>query len=174
MYRGNTSADYASKRYLSDAPPVPSLANPSGASTGLDRVDENNNNEFGGPVTSSPSSSDQTVDNGTKTSDATSPKTATPEKPSSLTLYLQMDQQTKKVSYSGEITLPALSMLFIERFGYNAGQQDFPSIYIRDPSLPGVSYELQDMADVIDKSILSLTLNGKNNSMPRVSLNSAH
>ncbi|ORZ24204.1 actin interacting protein 3-domain-containing protein [Absidia repens] len=161
MYRGNTSADYASKRYLSDAPPVPSLQH----NSTMDRVDENQPSETdSGPTTSTPSSGDSCADNVSDTTNK-NPTTATSlsdnAAPSSLTLYLQMDQQTKKVSYSGEITLPALSMLFIERFGYSAGQQDFPTIYIRDPTLPNVSYELQDLSDVTDKSILSFSLQGE-------------
>ncbi|CAO3594215.1 unnamed protein product [Absidia cylindrospora] len=162
MYRGNTSADYASKRYMSDAPPVPSLQH----NSTMDRVDENQASETdSGPATSTPTSGDSSSADNVSDSTNKIPTTTTSlsenAAPSSLTLYLQMDQQTKKVSYSGEITLPALSMLFIERFGYSAGQQDFPTIYIRDPTLPNVSYELQDLSDVTDKSILSFSLQGE-------------
>ncbi|KAI8097338.1 actin interacting protein 3-domain-containing protein [Halteromyces radiatus] len=164
MYRGNTSADYASKRFLSDAPPLPSL--PTTSSTlPLNRVDEDKatGNDFIQPI--APSLGHQSTGNDNMirgSTDNDTNKTVsnvddTTTQPSALTLYLQMGKQTKKVSYSGEVTLPALSMLFIERFGYNAGQQDFPSIYICDPTFPTVSYELQDLTEVRDKSILSLT-----------------
>ncbi|ORZ21412.1 actin interacting protein 3-domain-containing protein [Absidia repens] len=183
MYRGNnTNPDYASKRYLADAPPVPSLFNPSSTTSTLNKVDENRPtiaHELG-PMTASPSSSERTDNYSTNNTTLNVPETstATPSAlasssvssssppSSSLTLYLQMDQQMKKVSYSGEISLPALSMLFIEQFGYSAGQQDFPNIYIRDSTLPNVSYELQDLTEVVDKTILSLTLHGHKEENP--------
>ncbi|CAO3588127.1 unnamed protein product [Absidia cylindrospora] len=181
MYRGNNSNhDYASKRYLADAPPVPSLLNPSSTTSTLNKVDENQSTITHdlGAMTCSPSSSERTDNNTTPSvpeSSTGTPATATSSTSppsSSLTLYLQMDQQMKKVSYSGEITLPALSMLFIEQFGYSAGQQDFPNIYIRDPTLPNVSYELQDLTEVVDKTILSLTLHDHKEEKPMDWVNS--
>jgi hypothetical protein len=48
-------------------------------------------------------------------------------------------------------------MLFVDRFAYNPGQEDFPAIYIRDPS-SGVQYELEDPDEVNDKCLLSLNI----------------
>lgn len=76
-----------------------------------------------------------------------------------LTLFLQIAKDVQKVTYQGEISIPALNMLFLEKFSYSIGQNDFPKIYIRDPSI-GVSYELVDLSEVRDKSVLSFNING--------------
>ncbi|KAM3584658.1 Bud site selection protein 6 [Umbelopsis sp. WA50703] len=77
--------------------------------------------------------------------------------PSSLSLYLKMGKTVKKVKYEGEITISALQLLFMDKFSYTSGQQDFPHIYIRDTTA-NISYELEDVSEVQDKSILSLDL----------------
>ncbi|GAN04126.1 conserved hypothetical protein [Mucor ambiguus] len=77
-----------------------------------------------------------------------------------LTLFLQIGKEVKKVKYNGEISIPALNMLFLEKFSYSVGQNDFPKIYIRDPAV-GVSYELVDLSEVRDKSMLSFNINDK-------------
>lgn len=77
-----------------------------------------------------------------------------------LTLFLQIGKDVQKVNYQGEISIPALNMLFLEKFSYSVGQNDFPKIYIRDPSI-GVSYELVDLDEVKNKSVLSFNINGK-------------
>lgn len=77
-----------------------------------------------------------------------------------LTLFLQIGKEVQKVQYQGEISIPALNMLFLEKFSYSLGQNDFPKIYIRDPSI-GVSYELVDLSEVKNKSVLSFNINGK-------------
>lgn len=51
-------------------------------------------------------------------------------------------------------------MLFLEKFSDSIPQNDFPKIYIRDPSID-VSYELVDLTEVKDRSVLSLNINGK-------------
>jgi len=48
-------------------------------------------------------------------------------------------------------------MLFVDKFAYNPGQEDFPAIYIRDPS-SGVQYELEDTDEVSDRCLLSLNI----------------
>ncbi|OAD03842.1 hypothetical protein MUCCIDRAFT_38225, partial [Mucor lusitanicus CBS 277.49] len=75
-----------------------------------------------------------------------------------LTLFLQIGKEVQKVKYNGEISIPALNMLFLEKFSYSVGQNDFPKIYIRDPAV-GVSYELVDLSEVRDKSMLSFNIN---------------
>lgn len=77
-----------------------------------------------------------------------------------LTLFLQIGKEVQKVKYNGEISIPALNMLFLEKFSYSVGQNDFPKIYIQDPAV-GVSYELVDLSEVRDKSMLSFNINGK-------------
>ncbi|KAI8645832.1 actin interacting protein 3-domain-containing protein [Parasitella parasitica] len=77
-----------------------------------------------------------------------------------ITLFLQIGKEVQKVKYSGEISIPALNMLFLEKFSYSVGQNDFPKIYIRDPVV-GVSYELVDLSEVGDKSMLSFNINEK-------------
>lgn len=77
-----------------------------------------------------------------------------------MTLFLQIGKEVQKVSYHGEISIPALNMLFLEKFSDSIRQNDFPKIYIRDP-LIDVSYELVDLTEVKDRSVLSLNINGK-------------
>ncbi|KAK4515571.1 Phosphatidylinositol 4-kinase pik1alpha (PI4-kinase)(PtdIns-4-kinase) [Mucor velutinosus] len=77
-----------------------------------------------------------------------------------LTLFLQIGKEVQKVQYTGEISIPALNMLFLEKFSYSVGQNDFPKIYVRDPVVD-VSYELVDLSEVRDKSILSFNINDK-------------
>ncbi|KAI8059861.1 actin interacting protein 3-domain-containing protein [Gongronella butleri] len=181
MYRGNTSADYASKRFMHDAPPLPTST-----STPMARLDEEPARRTSAQANAVPFSAQQQQQQQTPPAQqqqqqlqkqsqpqphqrppaqlheaspaeraSNAPSTA-PSKENGLTLFLKIDDQVKKVVYTGDITLPALSMLFIERFGYSAGQHDFPSIYISDPSGQGIAYELQDLTDVVDRSILSL------------------
>ncbi|KAI9244314.1 actin interacting protein 3-domain-containing protein [Sporodiniella umbellata] len=75
-----------------------------------------------------------------------------------LTLFLQIGKQTRKTTYQGEMSIPALSMLFVEIFSYSPYQSDFPSIYIRDSST-GIFYELTDTSEVKNNSVLSLNTN---------------
>ncbi|KAI9279083.1 actin interacting protein 3-domain-containing protein [Sporodiniella umbellata] len=74
-----------------------------------------------------------------------------------LVLFLQIGKQVKKTTYVGEISISALNMLFVEKFNYSSRQNDFPSIYIRDPAI-GVSYELTDLAEIKNNSVLSLNI----------------
>ncbi|KAI8979780.1 actin interacting protein 3-domain-containing protein, partial [Mycotypha africana] len=76
-----------------------------------------------------------------------------------LTLFLQLGKQVQKVKYGGEISIPALNMLFLEKFSYSIRQDDFPKIYINDPAV-GIAYELEDITEVKDKSVLSLNIDG--------------
>jgi hypothetical protein len=58
---------------------------------------------------------------------------------------------------SAPLTFAALRMLFTERFAYNPGLSDFPAIYLRDPA-SGVQYELEDIDEIKDHSVLSLNI----------------
>jgi hypothetical protein len=75
-------------------------------------------------------------------------------------LFLQVGKEVKKVTYDGELTIPALQLLFMEKFSYTSGQLDFPHIYIRDP-VANLSYELEDVSEVQNKSVLILNLERK-------------
>ena len=55
------------------------------------------------------------------------------------------------------LAFPSLRMLFVDKFAYNPGQEDFPAIYIRDLS-SGVQYELEDTDEVSDRCLLSLNI----------------
>ncbi|KAI8049798.1 actin interacting protein 3-domain-containing protein [Gilbertella persicaria] len=86
-----------------------------------------------------------------------------------LTLFLQIGKEVKKVHYQGELSISSLNMLFLEKFSYSNGQDDFPKIYIRDPTV-GVSYELTDLSEVKDKSVLSFHFNVEKEEQPSQSL----
>jgi hypothetical protein len=48
----------------------------------------------------------------------------------------------------------------MERFEYDPGKEDFPEVYIRDPRT-GVQFELEDMDDLKDDTVLSLNIERK-------------
>jgi hypothetical protein len=54
-------------------------------------------------------------------------------------------------------TFASLRMLFTDRFAYNPGLADFPAIYVRDQT-SGVQYELEDMDEIKEHSVLSLNI----------------
>jgi hypothetical protein len=78
----------------------------------------------------------------------------------SLSVFLQVGREVKKTTFEGSITIPALRVLFMDKFSYNPGQDNFPAIYIRDPS-SGVQYELEDVDEIKDKCLLSLNIERK-------------
>ncbi|KAI9509789.1 actin interacting protein 3-domain-containing protein [Russula earlei] len=74
-----------------------------------------------------------------------------------ITVFLQVGQEVKKAKMEPGLSFPSLRMLFVDKFAYNPGQEDFPAIYIRDPS-SGVQYELEDTDEVNDRCLLSLNI----------------
>ncbi|KAF9113943.1 Bud site selection protein 6 [Mortierella sp. AM989] len=80
----------------------------------------------------------------------------------SLTLFLQVGKSVKKTKFEGELTLSGLRMLFMEKFQYNPGQEDFPTIYIKDPNT-NIHYELESLADVKQNGFLSLNVDDLEN-----------
>lgn len=77
-----------------------------------------------------------------------------------LTLFLQYKTRIKKFVLSGgyeELSIPRLQLAFIEKFAWNTQNNgvDLPEIYIQDP-VSGVRHELEDLADVKDRSVLVL------------------
>ncbi|CAJ0841236.1 13775_t:CDS:2 [Entrophospora sp. SA101] len=79
------------------------------------------------------------------------------EKKKGIKLFLQLGNEVKKLQYDGDISIPTLRILFIEKFQYNPGMDDFPNIYIKDPNV-GIMYELEDLNEVTDNSVLALNV----------------
>ncbi|KAH9022073.1 actin interacting protein 3-domain-containing protein [Lactarius deliciosus] len=88
---------------------------------------------------------------------APKPVPSAPSTPDSITVFLQVGREVKKARMEPGLTFSSLRMLFVDKFAYNPGQEDFPAIYIRDPS-SGVQYELEDTDEVKDKCLLSLNI----------------
>lgn len=83
---------------------------------------------------------------------------------SSLSLFLQLGRQTRKAIVDADPNLPfkglstgKLRMLFMDRFSYSPGKEDFPTIYLKDVG-SGVTYELEDLNDVGEGSVLTLNI----------------
>ncbi|KAI0763853.1 actin interacting protein 3-domain-containing protein [Trametes elegans] len=72
-------------------------------------------------------------------------------------VFLQVGREVKKVVIEPGMSLTNLRLLFVDKFSYSPGQDNFPAIYIRDPS-SGVQYELEDVDEVKDKVLLSLNI----------------
>ncbi|KAG0378386.1 Bud site selection protein 6 [Mortierella sp. AD032] len=79
-----------------------------------------------------------------------------------LTLFLQVGKSVKKTKFEGELTLSGLRMLFMEKFQYNPGQEDFPTIYVKDPQT-NIHYELESLGDVKQNAFLSLNVDDLEN-----------
>lgn len=76
-----------------------------------------------------------------------------------LQVFLQLGRQTRKASLDteGGVSIATLKMLFIDRFAYSPGKDDFPAIYIKDP-FSGVTYELENLHDVTEGCLLTLNI----------------
>ncbi|KAJ9065079.1 Bud site selection protein 6 [Entomophthora muscae] len=81
-------------------------------------------------------------------------------------LYLQLDNKVKKVSYNGPLTIAGLKMLFVEKYQYNPGPYEFPDLYIKDPIID-VYYELEDLAEVREGSVLQLNVTVSSNDLKK-------
>lgn len=53
----------------------------------------------------------------------------------------------------------------MNKFAYHPSQEDFPAIYVRNPS-SGAQYELEDMYKVKENSLLSLNIECESLSPP--------
>lgn len=93
-------------------------------------------------------------------STSTPAKEERPESVQEITVYFQVGRQVKKVAMEPPTSFGALRVLFMNKFMYNPGQDNFPEIYIRDPT-SGVQYELEDVSEVKDKCLLSLNIERK-------------
>ncbi|KAF5362129.1 hypothetical protein D9756_002487 [Leucocoprinus leucothites] len=74
-----------------------------------------------------------------------------------ISVFLQLGREVKKVTIEPGYSFAGLRMLFVDKFAYNPGLENFPAIYIRDPS-SGVQYELEDVDEVKEKCLLSLNI----------------
>lgn len=79
-----------------------------------------------------------------------------------LTLFLQYKSKVKKIMLAEgreELSIGRLQLAFIEKFSWNTQQNgtDLPEIYIQDP-VSGVRHELEDLADVKDRTVLVLNV----------------
>ena len=97
------------------------------------------------------------------TADTARPGTATSQSSNTkeITVFLQIGRSTKKTVLPegvDDLSLTSLRLLFISKFNYNppAGE-DFPEIYLQDPA-SGVRYELEDLQDIKDRSVLCLNV----------------
>lgn len=109
---------------------------------------------------------------------AEKPSTPTPEKqdttsfllgstppstpPKDLTLFLQYKSRVKKFVLPGgpsQLSIGRLQLAFIEKFSWNTHSNgaDLPEIYIQDP-VSGVRHELEDLADIKDRTVLVLNV----------------
>jgi hypothetical protein len=77
--------------------------------------------------------------------------------PARITVFLQLGREVKKVVVEPGLSFSSLRVLFVDKFSYNPGLENFPAIYIRDPS-SGVQYELEDTDEVKEKCLLSLNI----------------
>lgn len=85
------------------------------------------------------------------------PASTQPSVSGPMQVFLQVGRQVKKVSIDPSLSFASLRVLFMDKFSYNPGQDNFPEIYIRDPS-SGVQYELEDISEVKNKCLLCLNI----------------
>jgi hypothetical protein len=78
-------------------------------------------------------------------------------RPTVFSCFLQVGREDKKVTIESGMSFASLRALFVEKFSYNPGMKNFPTIYIRDPS-GGARYELEDIEEVKEKCLLSLNI----------------
>ena len=96
-----------------------------------------------------------------------------PSQPTTFPVFLQVGREVKKVTLEPELTFASLRMLFVDKFSYNPGMENFPAIYIRDPS-SGVQYELEDIDEVKEKCLLSLNIERESSPYYGCDARSAH
>ena len=88
---------------------------------------------------------------------------STIEEPSSTTefhIFLQLGRRVKKARVErSDLTINSLRLLFVDKFAYSPGSDNFPDIYIQDAQT-GIRYELDEgvMEEIGAGSLLSLNL----------------
>ena len=83
--------------------------------------------------------------------------TAATSAPTSVFVFLQLGRQVKKTSLDLPVSLSSLRLLFMERFDYDPGVEDFPDVYIRD-NATGLQFELEDLEELKENSLLTLNI----------------
>lgn len=81
-----------------------------------------------------------------------------PQQGKELTLFLQYKSKIKKYVFAdgSDLTAGRLQLAFIEKFAWDTHRNgELPEIHIQDP-VSGVRYELEDMNDIKDRSVLVL------------------
>jgi len=68
-----------------------------------------------------------------------------------------MGREVKKATLEPGTPLSTMRVLFMDKFAYNPGHENFPTIYIRDPA-SGVQYELEDIDEIQDRCLLLLNI----------------
>ncbi|KAF2846316.1 AIP3-domain-containing protein [Plenodomus tracheiphilus IPT5] len=83
-----------------------------------------------------------------------------PQQGKELTLFLQYKSKIKKYVFADgfDLTPGRLQLAFIEKFAWDTHRYgELPEIHIQDP-VSGVRYELEDMNDIKDRSVLVLNV----------------
>ncbi|PSN68589.1 AIP3-domain-containing protein [Corynespora cassiicola Philippines] len=83
-----------------------------------------------------------------------------PQPGQQLTLFLQYKSKIKKYVFSdgSELSVGRLQLAFIEKFAWDTHRNgELPEIHIQDP-VSGVRYELEDINDIKDRSVLVLNV----------------
>lgn len=84
------------------------------------------------------------------------------------TLFLTMDGKTKKCITPRPANMNALRLLFVEKFAYSPGGEDFPNLYVKDHTY-NVFYELEDqsLTELRDGSVIELRKNVQQDSISK-------
>ncbi|KAK4052224.1 Bud site selection protein 6 [Microbotryomycetes sp. JL221] len=138
-------------------PPLPTTPTSEGANTTLLNAGDKTPNA---QIVNSTSSTKTNNDSSTTMTSTFSTFTTVPNENIKypIHIFLQIGRDVKKVELICQPTLSSLKQLFIEKFQFNPGpRQDFPNVYVRDREV-GVHYELEDLNDVKNGSVLSLNI----------------
>lgn len=84
------------------------------------------------------------------------PSHPAPSEPNRMNVFLQIGRKTKRHVLELPINLEALKLVFMERFEYDPGKEDFPDVYIRDRD--GMEYELEGAEDLREGCTLCLNI----------------
>lgn len=84
------------------------------------------------------------------------PSHPAPSESNRMNVFLQIGRKTKRHVLELPINLEALKLVFMERFEYDPGKEDFPDVYIRDKD--GMEYELEGAEDLREGCTLCLNI----------------
>lgn len=78
------------------------------------------------------------------------------------TIFLRMNEKTKKCQIEPLTSMHELQLLFVEKFAYSFDEDNFPDLYLQDPKF-SVFYELdqQGLSDLHDGCIIELKVKNK-------------